>query len=193
MSQGPAASASPGRSAEMQNLRLCPDLLDQTVHLNPVLRRCMYLLSWEDLSLSIVLSLGCTLKSPGELKRIKECLGPDIRTCITADYISHKASLNAEETDQNGGRGLNLTAGQRRSVPRGVMTLICQGDEGVEGGSLTMKKFGVLNCSLLGWEGGSRGNRHMDTWLVHLVVQQKWIQHCKAIIPQVKKNFFKIC
>lgn len=91
-------------------------------------------------------------------------MGPDTRTCITADYISHKPSLSAEETDQNGGRGLNLKAGQRRSVPKAVMTLICQGDKGGEGGSLTMKKLGVLNCSLWRWEGSSRRKGYMDTY-----------------------------
>ena len=37
-----------------------------------------------------------------------------------------------------------------------------------------------------GWEGGSRGRRYMYgcIYLIHLVVQQKLTQQCKAIILQ---------
>ena len=57
----------------------------------------------------------------------------------------------------------------------------------------------VLCDNLEGWdgklEGGSRGRRHMYTWLIHVHVWQKPTQYCKAIILQLKiiinKNYFK--
>ena len=43
----------------------------------------------------------------------------------------------------------------------------------------------------LGWEGGSRGRRHAYLWLIHICVQQKPTQHCKATSLQLKINFLK--
>jgi len=46
--------------------------------------------------------------------------------------------------------------------------------------------------------GGEVGGRfkgeeiYVYLWLIHVVVQQKPIQHCKAIILQLKINFQKI-
>ena len=39
-----------------------------------------------------------------------------------------------------------------------------------------------------GWEGDSRGKRHVYLWLIHVVVQQKPTEHCKATILQLKVN-----
>ena len=37
-----------------------------------------------------------------------------------------------------------------------------------------------------GVEGGSRGGRYLYLQVIHIVVQQKPIQHCKGIILQIK-------
>ena len=38
-----------------------------------------------------------------------------------------------------------------------------------------------------GWEG-----IYAYIWLIHVAVQQKLTQHCKAMILQLKVNFFKL-
>ena len=54
----------------------------------------------------------------------------------------------------------------------------------------------VLCDNLEGWDGvelggGSGGKGHIcNLWLIHVVVWQKPTQYCKAIILQLKKNFF---
>ena len=51
-----------------------------------------------------------------------------------------------------------------------------------------------LECGM--WDVGVRGKLsregiYADTWLIHIVVQQKLTQHCKAIIFQLKKELRK--
>ena len=48
------------------------------------------------------------------------------------------------------------------------------------------------------WEGSSRRRRQVYMWLIHIVVQQKLTQRCKAVILQLKKkkealNVFSLC
>ena len=43
-------------------------------------------------------------------------------------------------------------------------------------------------AKVLGWRGSKRERIHVYIKLVHFVVQQKLIQHYKAIIPQFKKR-----
>lgn len=43
-----------------------------------------------------------------------------------------------------------------------------------------------------GREAPERGNIYIYLWLIHVVVQQKLIKHCKAIILELKINFKKI-
>ena len=40
------------------------------------------------------------------------------------------------------------------------------------------------------WEGGSREGTYVYLWLIHVDIQQKPTQYCKAIIPQVKIKIF---
>ena len=42
-----------------------------------------------------------------------------------------------------------------------------------------------------GWGGLKREVIHVQLWLICLVVWQKPTQHCKAVFPQLKVNFFK--
>ena len=42
----------------------------------------------------------------------------------------------------------------------------------------------------VGWEGGSKEGLYIYLWPIHVIVQQKLIRYCKAIILQLKKNFF---
>ena len=47
----------------------------------------------------------------------------------------------------------------------------------------------------VGWGDGKREGTYVYSWLIHVVVRQKLIQHCKAII-QLKINFkshYKFC
>jgi len=52
----------------------------------------------------------------------------------------------------------------------------------------------VLCDNLDGWNGEWGGREawgegiHVNTWVIHNVVQQKLTQHCKAIILQLKKS-----
>ena len=42
----------------------------------------------------------------------------------------------------------------------------------------------------VGWEGGSKEGLYIYLQPIHIIVQQKLILYCKAIILQLKKNFF---
>ena len=46
----------------------------------------------------------------------------------------------------------------------------------------------VFCDNLEGWNRGKREGLYVYLWLIHVVIQQKPTQHCKAIILQLKIN-----
>ena len=50
----------------------------------------------------------------------------------------------------------------------------------------------VLCDSLEGWAGVGEEGTNIYLWLIHVAIRQKPIQHCKAIILQLKLNFKKV-